>query len=603
MQTAALDDASSLPEIPGFESLEYIGEGGMGQVILARRGVSQETVAIKLSRTSVCAERFHRENELGSSLSHPNLVAVLDTGSVDGRDYQVMEYVAGGPIRSLIESSEPVSIPLVRSVVDDVASALDYLHQNGVIHRDVKPDNILLTTNGNVKLADMGVSVPVDEVGQLTQTGSTLGTWDYMAPEQRTRLPTDTRADQYSLAVVAYELLTKRRPFGRFKPPSTFNRNVNKLLDEVLARGLAQEAEDRFMSVDDFNVAFQAAIEKCGPANRRIATYCVVAGVFTLVFIAIYQTWRTNNPARAGEVNNASARQELPISTSDSPRDADEVLIEAVESIEPNVEELRLRADELMRKLHRSDLAVACYNEAIRIAPADAGLLVERAEIYFQMERRDLAQSDLQAAIEMDDAQPDARANLGFCYMESGELEDALKVLDQHIAMYPDHARAHAFRGWVKAKLGHHPIEAVKDLNLAVKLDPKCRFAYHYRALLNTKFRNYEHAQRDYLSAIDAAPDNPFGYAYLAEFLARCPDKNYQSSKEAIRIANKGCQLTSHKSWQNLRALGLALEADGQSEKAIETYQEALTYTQPNNRRKVLNHLLPLQSIKFESPN
>ncbi|MDA1015972.1 MAG: protein kinase [Planctomycetota bacterium] len=99
----------------------------------------------------------------------------------------------------------------------------EFMHAHGVMHRDIKPENILVGENGVVKLADLGVSVAVDDIGQMTATGHVVGTWDYMSPEHRTRLPIDERSDQFALAVVAYEMLTKKRPFGRFKAPSQLN--------------------------------------------------------------------------------------------------------------------------------------------------------------------------------------------------------------------------------------------------------------------------------------------------------------------------------------------------------------------------------------------
>ncbi|MDA1014212.1 MAG: protein kinase [Planctomycetota bacterium] len=119
-----------LPVIPGFESVEYIGEGGMGEVLLARSRTSQETVAIKLLKTSVDSvserDRFARESKLTSELDHPNLVKILDQGSVDGRDYFIMEYVDGGPLRQAIEKPQPMNVSQVRDIIDGVAQALEF---------------------------------------------------------------------------------------------------------------------------------------------------------------------------------------------------------------------------------------------------------------------------------------------------------------------------------------------------------------------------------------------------------------------------------------------------------------------------------------------
>ncbi len=310
-QDSLSENVVELPAVPGFESLRYLGEGGMGQVILARSAADQQTVAIKLLRTSVQSvenrERFARESRIGKDIRHPNLVSVIASGTVDGRDYQVMEYVEGAPLRDHIDADDVIELSQIRDIVDSVSDAVQYLHENRVLHRDIKPENILVGPN-TVKLADMGVSVDADQIGEITITGSVVGTWDYMSPEQRTRLPVDERSDQYALAVVAYEMLCKRRPFGRFKSPSELHPTLDKRVDDVLARALEQEPDDRFRSVSEFNAAFQAATNG---ESSRTRWNGWIAGAAVLAFAcAIGVAARSNEPTDLPPTNAASISAE-----------------------------------------------------------------------------------------------------------------------------------------------------------------------------------------------------------------------------------------------------------------------------------------------------
>ncbi|MDA1014213.1 MAG: hypothetical protein O3A00_07135 [Planctomycetota bacterium] len=253
---------------------------------------------------------------------------------------------------------------------------------------------------------------------------------------------------------------------------------------------------------------------------------------------------------------------------------------------EPAVERFRERGDQHMRDTKRLELALANYNEAIRRSPHDAGLLVERAEVYREMTLHDLARQDLVRALNVHANQEDARANLGFLHLIEGQLPAALEILNEQVRRFPNHGRGYAFRGQVLAKM-NQPIDGRRDLDRAVKLDPTGQYGYHFRALLHTKYRQYELALADYRAAVAVAPENPFGYAYLAQFLARCPDEKFRSVQSALDFAQQGCKLSDNTSWQCLRSLAYAYEADGQYPAAVEACKQALTVVPPTDEAKV----------------
>ncbi len=254
MAPDVLDEAVPLA---GFEIIRRLGRGGMGVVFLARQVSLNRQVAIKLlprlerAESAARAERFRREAELMARVSHPNVVPIYDFGVADGRPYLVMEYVEGGDLRRSIVADRPLDAARVRGLIDPIARALTCLHRAGILHRDLKPANILMRDGQTPKVADFGIAVP----GGLTGngTGPAPGTPGYAAPEQKYGLKVDERCDQYSLAAVAYELLTGRRPLSTSPdPPSRFNRGISSEVDETILRGLSEDRDDRFATVGEF---------------------------------------------------------------------------------------------------------------------------------------------------------------------------------------------------------------------------------------------------------------------------------------------------------------------------------------------------------------
>ncbi|WP_145262637.1 bifunctional serine/threonine-protein kinase/formylglycine-generating enzyme family protein [Planctomycetes bacterium Pan216] len=253
------------PDIPGFRILRPIGSGGMGDVFLAKQDSLGRSVAIKVLRpiqgTDLESQqtRFQREARILGQLSHQHVVAVFDQGMVDASPYLVMEFLDGGSLRRKFPKEGLLPVSESRRLLRAIADAVIYLHSQHILYRDLKPENILLGSEGEVKLGDFGIAVSKAEIGELTGT-SVLGTESYLAPEQRYHLPVDERADQYSLAFVAYEMLTGRLPLGVLKPPSARSVQLTEDVDRVLLRGLQEEPEDRFASVEEFARELDAAL-------------------------------------------------------------------------------------------------------------------------------------------------------------------------------------------------------------------------------------------------------------------------------------------------------------------------------------------------------
>jgi hypothetical protein len=303
-------DQPGMPRIPGYELLRVIGRGGMGEVYVAKQLALGRLVAIKClssefgSSTSEPFLRFRREAELMARVNQPNVLSAFDFGTSEGRPYLVMEYVEGGDLRRLMKPGEPMVMDRAMAILRSVAEALQCLHRHEVLHRDLKPENVLLSAEGHPKVADFGIAVLRTGVGESTCTQLGLGTPGYVSPEQRYGLNVGEPADQYSLAALAYEMLTGRAPLGVIRPASRLNPELGPAIDSVLMRGLAEDPDDRFKSVGAFVEALEGAARPQSGVKRRLNARGALAATLIAVTAAIgFATWRSrvpDDPARPG---------------------------------------------------------------------------------------------------------------------------------------------------------------------------------------------------------------------------------------------------------------------------------------------------------------
>ncbi|HEY3922838.1 MAG TPA: protein kinase, partial [Gaiellaceae bacterium] len=261
-----------------YELEEVVGSGGMSSVYRAHDSVLDRNVALKvlhqrLTGEKEYVERFRREALMVAGLLHQNIVTVIDRGEDDGCPFIVFEFVAGENLKQLVDRCGPLPLDRAVELAVQIAHGLAFAHANGYVHRDVKPQNVLLNGDGEAKVTDFGIARSLEVEHGVTQTGTVLGTSDYIAPEQAQGRQVGEQTDMYSLGVVLYEMLTGELPFSGDNfvavamqhinelPPrvSSLRPDVTPRLDAAVSRALAKRPEDRFPTM----AAFSAELEAC----------------------------------------------------------------------------------------------------------------------------------------------------------------------------------------------------------------------------------------------------------------------------------------------------------------------------------------------------
>ncbi len=271
-----------------YELVELVGAGGMSSVYKAHDGLLERNVALKILHPhygddAEYVERFRREARMVAQMSHPHIVTVIDRGEDDGQQYIVFEFVDGENLKQLVERAGPLPARRVVELGIAIADALAFAHEHGLVHRDVKPQNVLLTADGEAKVTDFGIARSLDVEHGVTQTGTVLGTSNYLSPEQASGRPVTRATDVYSLGVVLYELLTAEVPFPGENFVAVAMKHVNEPVPDIagkrpdaprrlvaaVERALEKDPARRFGSMDEFKWELRQGLGELGPVDAE----------------------------------------------------------------------------------------------------------------------------------------------------------------------------------------------------------------------------------------------------------------------------------------------------------------------------------------------
>ncbi len=312
-----------------------IARGGMADVYLARDAQLDRYVAVKVlfaeyARDPSFVERFRREAQNAAGLNHPNIVGVYDYGAQEGTYFIVMEYVEGRSLRDILRAEERLAPMQAARIASEIAGALDFAHQRGVVHRDIKPGNVLITPSGQVKVTDYGISAnPTDAAAGLTQTGAVIGTATYFSPEQAQGYQVDGRTDVYALGVVLYEMLVGRPPFSAESPvavamkhvrepvvpPSQLVPDIPPDLERIVLTALAKDVATRYQTAEEMRADLMRygrgqRVAAPPPASLTESPTMAATGMAAATVAgapADAQMWDDEEPRRWGTIIAATA--------------------------------------------------------------------------------------------------------------------------------------------------------------------------------------------------------------------------------------------------------------------------------------------------------
>lgn len=324
-----------------YEVVRELGKGAMGLVYLAKDPLIGRLVALKTIRAVPSSDddeareyqqRFLREAQAAGILNHPAIVTVHDIGQdqASGTSFIAMEYVDGPTLKELVQQGRKLPVEELAEIIAQVAEALDYAHSKGIIHRDVKPANILLLGEGRAKITDFGIAKIASAVSNLTTTGQFIGTPNYMAPEQVKGTPVDGRSDIFSLGIVLYECLTGRKPFGgdslttisykivhdTFTPIRDINPDVPEPYERVVSKCLAKDPADRWQRGRDLAAALRAIVRP----NTTNPAYEKALSDRTIVDKETVLTMEMPFPEAAEPMPESPASEEGPFHVDATPR-------------------------------------------------------------------------------------------------------------------------------------------------------------------------------------------------------------------------------------------------------------------------------------------
>jgi tetratricopeptide (TPR) repeat protein len=521
-----------------YELRQLLGRGGMGAVYLAHDTQLDRPVALKVptfgnDELARARERFLREARAAARLRHPHLCPVYDAGEIGAHLYLSMAYVAGEPLAHRIRRDGPLPPNEAAALARAIALGMQEAHSHGVIHRDLKPGNVMLDEHGQPVITDFGLARRLDgpEELRLTQRGAVVGTPAYMAPEQAEGQSQDLgpACDIYGLGVILYEMLTGRLPFRAERmgqllaqiqrdpptPPGQLRPGLDRGLETVCLRALAKRPEDRFTSMSEFADALApftlaapvaATVTVAPPRRRRWPLVAVAALLLALLGgAALY----TAHVLRTDETPETAANQREPAAVKEKPaKDKPDPMVAAREEKRKRQKLARLLFDGnrlLDVGRHREALAVA--EQALALDPQSPGALAVRAMARAAADMVEEARDDCEAALKLNPETALAYLTRGILAARLRRVDDAIADTSVVIRLRPRHATAYSNRAFYYFRKKEYR-QSLADANAALTIRPTYARALGNRAAAYLALGRLDESRDDLTKAIALEPTN-----------------------------------------------------------------------------------------------
>ncbi|MCC6573494.1 MAG: protein kinase [Planctomycetes bacterium] len=491
--------------------IERIGRGGMGHVYKARHKGLDKDVAVKVLPRELCGnavlrERFLNEARLAGKLEHPNITPVFAVDEEDGQPYIVMQLVDGVPVSRLL-SRQGVDPLLAVKICGQVARGLAFAHRHGVVHRDIKPDNLLILTNGRVKITDFGVAAVLGTI----LSGGHSGSPPYMSPEQCRGEQVDGRSDMYSLGVTLYLLLTGRRPFlgetpqalilmhqqDEYPSLSSLRPGLPAELERIVNRMLAKSPDSRYQNADELAEDLESVGEMIRTARRRTVSVprennTAESGIFHMARQA--EEFATEEMSRQETIELAilSITTQADMSVNDAQKALklakhEEALkqVEKAIKLKPKDPRSWLLRGHINRKLRKLKDALEDYKQAVKIAPDDPRARSFLGSLQRMMGDLTGAKDNLMYALKLDAANVEARISLGKIYEKGKAVKAARREYEKAIELVPADERGYVALG-VLLKDNKEVPAARKLFEKALTINPSFSETLYWLAVLTT---------------------------------------------------------------------------------------------------------------------
>lgn len=528
---------TQVDELPGqivaghYEILSLLGTGGLGAVYRANHKLLKKTVAIKFLRQarqfdSTALQRFQREAQAAIGLAHQNIAGVQEFGVHDGMPFLVMELVDGEPLDKIIERDGALKPDRALTIFKQLLTALAYAHKKGVVHRDVKPENIIVSTNSSgvdqIKLIDFGIAKVMEneELVDITKTGEIFGTPHYMSPEQCRGQKISNRTDIYSAGCVAFEMLNGKPPFTGESTIDVILKHVNETprilvspenasgLERVIDRTLAKDPDTRYSSASE--VLSELALIEAGKKPRK--TFHLSKKVINRSIFGLIMTILISACALAAVIGIAGQERTI--------QSVSKVIRENPNSSDSYIERARLYAE-------RSDYtaAIADLLAAEKLNPKDSEIFELKSWYERELGQDQQALDDAERAVKL---RPDGLAGYVHRARANHQLKNyqaTIHDIAKAIALDPTNQRGWFCTNYVTSSAAHmmlnHPQKALEDANKAIKYRPQITdkagsgkidlyglSAFQARATANLKLKNYGDAVVDTDNALRIDPNN-----------------------------------------------------------------------------------------------